>query len=123
MKSLFASISHEHPQEGIRSAGPAPVGGGRLSSIAAVAFAFLASQHHNFMMLLLAVGLGGTAMRFMPVAPLVRDAMLGMSLAMIAVIAYQIRDSGRSRSTRVMGVISILATLGLSAWSIARFGF
>jgi hypothetical protein len=48
--------------------------------------------------------------------------MLGMSLAMIAVIAYQIRDSGRPRSTRVIGVISILATLGLSAWSFMRFG-
>ena len=122
MKSLFASISHQHPQEGNRSAGPAPVRGGRVSSIAAVALAFLASQHHNLHMLLLTFGLGEAAMRFMTAAPAVRDAMLGMSLAMVGVIAYQIRDSRRPASTRVMGVISILATLGLLAWSLARFG-
>jgi hypothetical protein len=43
----------------------------RVFDIAAVALAFLASQHHNFMMLLLALGLGDAAMRFMKVAPLV----------------------------------------------------
>jgi hypothetical protein len=48
--------------------------------------------------------------------------MLGMSLAMVGVIAYQVRDSRRPKSTRVMGVISILVTLGLLAWSIGRFG-
>jgi hypothetical protein len=122
MKSLFASISHQHPQEGNRSAGPAPIGGGRVSSLAAVALAFLASQHHNLHMLLLTFGLGEAAMRFMTAAPAVRDAMFGMSLAMVGVIAYQIRDSRRPASTRVMGVISILATLGLLAWSLAQFG-
>ena len=122
MKSLFACISHEHPQEGNRSGGPAPVGGGRVASIAAVALAFLASQHHNLHMLLLAFGLGEAGMQFMAAVPVVRDAMLGMSLAMVGVIAYQIRDSRRPASTRVMGVIAIIATLGLAAWSIARFG-
>ena len=122
MKTPSISISAAHPRDGSCSAGPAPVGGGRVSSIAAVALAFLASQHHNAMMLLWAFGLGDAAMRFMTAAPAIRDAMLGMSLVMVGVIAYQIRDSRRSASTRVMGVISIVATLGLSAWSVARFG-
>lgn len=122
MKSLFASISHQHPQEGNCGAEPAPVGGGRVTSIAAVALAFLASQHHNLHMLLLAFGLGEAGMRFMTAAPAVRDAMLGMSLAMVGVIAYQIRDSRRPVSTRIIGLISILATLGLAGWSVARFG-
>ena len=102
---------------------PAPVRGGRAASIGAVALAFLASQHHNLHMLLLAFGLGEAGMQLMTVAPAIRDAMLGMSLAMVAVIAYQIRDSRRPASTRVLGVISIVATLALAAWSVARFGF
>jgi len=105
-----------------RVAEPAPVGGGRLSSLAAVALAFIASQHHNLHMLLLTFGLGETAMQFMAAAPAVRDAMLAMSLAMVGVIAYQIRNSRRPAATRVMGAISIVVTLGLLAWSVARFG-
>ncbi len=122
MKTPLAGISGAHPRDADCGAEPARVGGGRLASIAALALAFLASQHHNLHMLLLAFGLGDAAMRFMTAVPAVRDAMLGMSLAMVAVIAYQIRDSRRPASTRVMGAISIVATLGLLAWSIARFG-
>jgi hypothetical protein len=87
-----------------------------------VALAFLASQHHNVHMLLLAFGLGEAGMHLMTAAPAVRDAMLGMSLAMVGLIAYQIRDSRRPASTRVIGAISIIVTLGLGAWSVARFG-
>lgn len=105
-----------------RTPKPASVGGGRAASISAVALAFLASQHHNLHMLLLAFGLGEAGMQFMTAAPAIRDAMLGMSLAMVGVIAYQIRDSRRPPSTRVMGAISIVATLALAAWSVARFG-
>ena len=94
----------------------------RASSISAMVLAFLASQHHNIMMLLLALGLSDAAMSFMTIAPVVRDVMLGMSLVMIAVILWQIRDSRRPRSMRIMGAVSIVATLGLSAWSIAHFG-
>ncbi len=96
---------------------------GRLPAIGAVGLAFLASQHHNVMMLLLAFGLSGAAMSFMTVAPIVRDLMLGLSLVMIAVIAWQIRDAGRPRSMRIMGAVSIAATLVLSIWSIGRFGW
>jgi len=122
MKSLLAGISHAHPRAAHAGADPAPARGGRSASIAAVALAFLASQHHNLHMLLLAFGLGAAGMQFMTAVPALRDAMLGMSLAMVGVIAYQIRDTRRPASTRVMGVISIFATLGLSAWSVARFG-
>lgn len=105
-----------------RAAQSAPVGGGRAASITAVALAFLGSQHHNLHMLLLTFGLGEAAMQFMTAVPAIRDAMLGMSLAMVGVIAYQIRDARRPASTRVIGAVSILMTLGLSAWSVARFG-
>ena len=122
MKTMLSGIPGTHPRDGNCVAGPAPVGGGRAASIGAVALAFLASQHHNLHMLLLTFGLGEAAMHFMSAVPLVRDAMLGMSLAMVGVIAYQIRDSRRPALTRVMGVISIIVTLGLGAWSVARFG-
>lgn len=122
MKTTLSGIPGAHPRDGSCGAERAPVGGGRAASVGAVALAFLASQHHTLHMLLLAFGLGEAGMQFMTAAPAVRDAMLGMSLAMVGVIAYQIRDPRRPASTRVMGVISIIATLGLAAWSVARFG-
>ena len=96
--------------------------GGRIGAIAAVVLAFLASQHHTIMMSLYAFGLGNTAISFMTAAPLVRDAMLGMSLVMIAVVAWQIKDKRRPRSMRVTGAVSIVATLALAAYSIFHFG-
>lgn len=96
--------------------------GGSLPAIGAVLLAFLASQHHTIMMLLLAVGLSDAAMSFMTAAPVVRNIMLGLSFVMIAVVAWQIRDSRRPASMRVMGMVSIATTLGLSVWSIAHFG-
>ena len=96
--------------------------GAGIPAIVAVALAFLASQHHTIMMTLFAFGLSDAAMSFMTAAPLVRDAMLGMSLAMIAVVAWQIKDRRRPTSMRVTGAVSIVATLALAAWSIAHFG-
>jgi hypothetical protein len=96
--------------------------GGRLASIGAMVLALLATQHHTIMMLLLAFGLSDAAMSFMTAAPIVRDVMLGMSFAMIFVIAWQIRNTRRHRSMRVLGAISIVVTLGLLVWSISRFG-
>jgi hypothetical protein len=94
----------------------------RVLSISAVVLAFLASQHHTLHMLLLVFGLGGAGASFMTTAPLLRRAMLLMSLAMVAVIAYQIRNPGRPRSFRIFGAISIALTLGLVGWSIMQFG-
>jgi hypothetical protein len=49
--------------------------------------------------------------------------MLLMSLALVVIIAYQVRDSNRPRPMRIAGVVSIIVTLGLVVWSIVRFGF
>jgi hypothetical protein len=95
---------------------------GRALSIGAVVLAFLASQHHTLHMLMLVFGLGGAGASFMTTAPLLRRAMLLMSLVMVGVIAYQIRRSDRARSFRISGAISIVLTLGLIGWSIANFG-
>jgi len=97
--------------------------GARISSISAMLLAFLASQHHNLMMLLFAFGLSDLAMSFMTAMPIIRNIMLGMSLTMVAVIIWQIRDPARPRSMRIMGAVSIAATIGLSAWSISQFGW
>jgi hypothetical protein len=94
----------------------------RVLSIGAVVLAFLASQHHNLHMLLLAFGIGGAGASFMTTALLLRRAMLLMSLVMAAVIAYQIRGADRPRSFRISGAISIVLTLGLIGWSITQFG-
>jgi len=94
----------------------------RVLSIGAVVLAFLASQHHALHMLLLVVGLGGAGASFMTTEPLLRRGMLLMSLVMVAVIAYQIRDRGRPRAFRIAGAISIVLTLGLVGWSITKFG-
>jgi len=94
-----------------------------IISVGAVALAFLASQHHTLHMLLLAIGLGGAGMSFMATFPLVRRVMLLMSLAMVAVIGYQVRDAKRPASMRITATISIIVTVGLVVWSIIQFGF
>lgn len=94
----------------------------QVLSIGAPALAFLASQHHALHMLLLAAGLGGASASLMTAVPLVRRVMVVMSLVMVAVMAYQMRDAQRPKSVRVMNAISILGTLGLVAWSIVQFG-
>ena len=96
---------------------------GWLLSVGSVVLAFLASQHHTLMMALMAAGLSNAAMGFMTAVPLVRRVMLGMSLVMVVVIGYRVIGSGRPRAMRVLGVVSIVATIGLAAWSVARFGW
>jgi hypothetical protein len=93
-----------------------------LTSVGAVVLAFLASQHHTLHMLLLTVGIGGAGMSFMTMFPLVRRVMLLMSLAMVGVVVYQVRDPKRPNSVRIMGGVSILLTLGLLIWSVMQFG-
>jgi hypothetical protein len=48
--------------------------------------------------------------------------MLLMSLAMVVFTAYQLRDTTRPRSMRLLGALSIVATIALMAWSLAMFG-
>jgi len=93
-----------------------------LASAGAVVLAFLASQHHNLHMLLLAIGIGGAGTSLMTALPLVRRVMLLVSLAMVVVVIYQVRDPKRPIPMRVMGGVSILLTLGLLIWSVMQFG-
>lgn len=93
-----------------------------ITSVGAVVLAFLASQHHTLHMLLFTIGLGGAGMGFMTMFPMVRRVMLLMSLAMVGVIVYQVRDPNRPTSMRIMGGLSILLTLGLLVWSVLQFG-
>ncbi len=93
-----------------------------LLSAGAVVLAFLGTQHHNLMMALFAIGLGNAGMSLMTSMPLVREIMLGMSLVMAAIIAFQISRPKRPTMMRVMGLFSILFTLGLAGWSIWQFG-
>jgi hypothetical protein len=93
-----------------------------LLSAGAVVLAFLGTQHHNLMMLLLAVGLGNAGMSLMTELPLVRDVMLGMSLLMAAVIGYQISRPNRPAAMRVTGALSIVITLGLAGSSVLHLG-
>jgi hypothetical protein len=48
--------------------------------------------------------------------------MLLLSLAMVAVIGYRMRNAKRPRSMRITGAISIIITVGLAAWSVLRSG-
>jgi hypothetical protein len=91
-----------------------------LLSIGALTLAFLAAQHHNLMMTLFAVGLGG--MGFMAHLPWLRDAMLAMSLVMVAAIAWQITRPGRPRAMQITGALSILFTLAIAGWSLLQVG-
>jgi hypothetical protein len=91
-------------------------------SLGAVVLAFLSTQHHNVMMLFLALGLGDAGMSVMTDVPLVRTAMLVVSLAMVGAIGYQISRPGRPRAMRITGALSILFTLGLAGWSLLHFG-
>jgi hypothetical protein len=93
-----------------------------LLSFGAMALAFLGTQHHNLMMLFLALGLGNAGMSVMTAVPLVRTAMLVMSLLMAAALGYQISRPSRPLAMRVTGALSILFTLGLTGWSVLYFG-
>jgi hypothetical protein len=93
-----------------------------LLSLGAVALAFLGAQHHNLMMSLFALGLGSGGMTFMVHLPWLRDAMLAMSLVMVAAIGWQITRPKRPTAVRVTGALSILFTLAIAGWSLLQFG-
>jgi hypothetical protein len=93
-----------------------------LLSAGAVVLAFLGTQHHNLMMALLAVGFGNAGMSVMTSLPVLRDAMLTMSLVMAAIIGYQISRPNRPMAMRLTGAFSILITLGIAGWSVVHVG-
>ena len=85
-----------------------------ILSLGAVLLAFLGTQHHNLMMVLFAVGLGQAGMSLMTKLPLVRDAMLGMSLLMVAAIGYQISRPSRPKAMRITGDASPFSSRSVS---------
>ena len=91
-------------------------------SIGAAVLAFLSGRHHSLMMLLILTGLGSADMGHMTAVPTVRRAMLLLSLAMLVLLALQIRDSRRPRSVRIAGLFSIAVTVAIGGWSVLRFG-
>jgi hypothetical protein len=93
-----------------------------LLSAGAVVLAFLSTQHHNLMMALFALGLGNAGMSLMTSMPLVRDAMLLMSLVMAVMIGYQISRPNRPTAMRLAGALSILVTLGITGLSLMQLG-
>lgn len=126
----------DHSTEPVPASGPEAIPPGTLGqtepragrrewflSIGSMVLAFLASQHHTVMMLVLAFGLGNAAAGPMTAAPMIRRIMVVMSLVMVGVIGYRMCRPGRPRSVRITGAISIVVTVGLAVWTIARFGF
>jgi hypothetical protein len=84
--------------------------------------AFLASQHHNVHMVLLAVGLGGSGMAFMRAYPGIRRGMLIVSLGVVVVNLNSLRRGRVSAAMRVIVMGFSLLTVALLAWSVVRFG-
>ena len=123
MSSSAADLGMAVPSESAPKEKKRSVGKEGITSLGAVCLAFLASQHHNLHMLLVAVGIGGAGMSFMNTFPVVRKVMLLMSLAMVGLMVYRAWDSKRPASMRVMNLVSVVLTLGLVAWSVSRFGF
>jgi hypothetical protein len=92
------------------------------TSVGSVVLAFLASQHHNLMMLVFAVGLSSAGMSAMTMLPMVRRLMILMSLVVAGVTAYHLVARNRPLGMRLLGVASVALTLGLLAWSVSEFG-
>jgi hypothetical protein len=85
--------------------------------------AFLASQHHTLHMLLIAAGIGGAGASSMTMFPMVRRAMLLMSLAMVVLMVYRAIRPQCSTAMRLVNAVSVLVTLGLVGWTVVQFGF
>ena len=67
-------------------------------------------------------GLGGAGTGLMTAFPLLRRAMLLMSLLIAGGLAYRMRDAGCPRSMRILNGVSILLTIGIVMWSVTQFG-
>lgn len=93
-----------------------------LTAGGSVVLAFLASQHHTLHMLLFTAGVGGAGMGFMTAFPLIRRAMLLLSLLMTGWTVYQLWRRRPHGAMRVLGGLSPAASLALVAWSMLQYG-
>ncbi len=91
-------------------------------SVGSVVLAFLASQHHTLMMLMLGAGMGPAGMSLVTSFPMVRRLMLLVSLGIAGLTLYRATSGPRPAAMRAMAVISLVLTLGLVGWSISQFG-
>ena len=94
---------------------------GVLASVGSVVLAFLATQHHNLHMFLMAFGISAAGMTLLT-NPLVRRSMLVMSLLAAGFTVQQFWRADRPRAMRLMGAVSAVASLSLVAWSVSQFG-
>lgn len=92
-------------------------------SLGATLLALLASQHHLLHMLLLSVGIGGAGTGLLALFPAVRRAMLLLSVALLGATLFRTVRRPPPLSGLVLMVGSLVATVGLVAWSVARFGW
>jgi hypothetical protein len=83
--------------------------------------AFLTTQHHNLHMLLVSIGMGAAGASLLS-DPLVRSAMLGLSVVALGMTAYQVRRHWSNAALRTAGLASAVVTIGMLAWSVAQFG-
>ncbi|MDR7418166.1 MAG: hypothetical protein QN178_04560 [Armatimonadota bacterium] len=93
-----------------------------LASLAAALLAFAASQHHNLHMVIIALGAGSAGSTLMQGYPMVRRAMLLVSIGVVALNLRSLRRRPPSPGMRwwILGVSAL--TLALVIWSTARFG-
>ena len=92
-------------------------------SLAGMLIAFLASQHHLLHMIMLTIGFGSAGMTGMMMSGTVRRSMLVLSLGMVGVALWRVRQPGRPRHVRLLSSASAVATLGLAAYSVFQYGW
>lgn len=93
-----------------------------VASIGGMVLAFLAGQHHNLHMALLALGVGGSGLTFMQVYPGLRRGLLVLSLAVVAVNLRSVQRGPMTVPMRALVLVTSGLTLGFVAWSLIRFG-
>jgi hypothetical protein len=90
------------------------------ASAGAFLAAFLAGSHHTLHMLLLSIGLGGSAFLF---SPALRRSMLAVSLAMSALtMGWFLRKPRKTHAETVAVFAALGASLVLVAWTVMQHG-
>lgn len=93
-----------------------------LTAAGSMLLAFLATQHHNLHMLVVALGMGSAGVSFMNNFPLIRRLLLVISLVMAGVTLHGLWRQKRPVRMQVLGGLSAGISLTLVAWSVYQFG-